>query len=215
MSNEPTVKWLEQNDQDTRLADTGLNARQDLTRRRERQAGAALAGFAMAFKDEFGFELELKPDNAGRLVFGDNKVTIELWDRNPVDVALGDDDVAPANHPLQLYTATVDGDPVVRVRYGSVWGMVPEEVDGGGAPASFTPSDGLLVWAEVTVDADGLPVDSAIASGDEIPADTTTTGHFLIGQVAVSGSAVTLHQAVTHSLNGQTCGSLVYNWWAV
>jgi len=120
-----------------------------------------------------------------------------------------------SSHPLQLYKATVSSAVKVRVRYGSVWGSVPPEVQGGVSPVDITPSDGLLIWARVDVDVDGLPEAVAIGAGTTQPDDDDTTTYFLIGSIAVDGSTITLNQAVTHSLNGKACGVGVYDWWGV
>lgn len=118
------------------------------------------------------------------------------------------------SHPLQLYKATVSGVVKIRVRYGSVWGAAPPEVQGGSAPVDITPSDGLQVWARVTVDAAGLPTARAIQSGSSVPSNTSTLGYFLIGQVSVVGTTVTPMNAVTHSLNGEMCAGL-FKFWGV
>lgn len=120
-----------------------------------------------------------------------------------------------ATHPLQLYVVTVSLVKKVRVRYGSVWGFPPPEVQGGASPVDITPSDGLQVWARVTVDSGGLPTARAIDSGSSVPSNTSTLTYWLIGSITVDGAKVTPNQAVTHSLNGQSCGTGIYNWWGV
>lgn len=180
----------------------------------ERRRGASLSGLAQAFKEQFGFEIIITPDDAGKVIYGDGKITFELRAPTGGVASLGMD-AAPPEHPLQLYTETVSGATKVRVRYGTVWGLVPPEVQGGASPADITPSNGLKVWARVTVDTDGLPTAAEIGNGASVPSITSTLGYYLIGEMTVSGGAVTLNQAVTHSLNGQCCGTSVYNWWGV
>lgn len=120
-------------------------------------------------------------------------------------------------HPLQLYVGKAGSDFVVRVRYGTVWGKVPPQVQKGSSPDDITPSDGKLVWAKVTVNATtGLFVSCAVESGSAVPANSGTLGYWLIGQINVSDTgAVTTANAVTHSLNGKTCGTSIYDWWGV
>jgi len=148
-------------------------------------------------------------------VYGAARKNID-WDFDDFSLnASGGGGGGAAQHPLQLYKATVSGSPKVRVRYGTVWGAVPPEVQGGGTPTDITPSNGLKVYAHVVVDGDGLWTSSAVESAASVPADTATDSYFLIGEMAVAGSVITINQAVTHSLNGQSCGVGVYNWWGV
>lgn len=184
-------------------------------RKRERKDKAEKAALADNFKEEFGFDVIITPDRAGRVIFGNGKFTLEL-NMPEQEEAEAQDATAAPTHPFQLYQVTVAEVKKVRVRYGDVNSYVPPGVQGGSSPIDITPVDGLLIWVRADVDEDGNVVSTALGSGSTLPDDDDTTGYRLIGQMAVDeGGNITLYQSVTHSLGHQMCGGSTHNFWGV
>lgn len=178
-------------------------------RRRQRAEDMALAGFAQAFKDVFGFEVIITPDNAGRVIYGNGKITLELRMPKPGGQAIASDPT-PASFPFRGYIESVSGTPKVRIQNGDVNSEVPPEVQGGSAPVDYDTDD-YVYYIEAEVDEDGIFTGTvSIGRGASVPADTDSVVHRRLFEVQ-DGEVL---QSVQNSLEFAMCAGFV-SWGSV
>lgn len=112
-------------------------------------------------------------------------------------------------HPFKVRNASTGGVAKVRVRFGQVNNVTPDNVD-----TAITVATGD-VYLDCTVDGDGQVTAVTISNGT-VPADTATHAYKVLATVTASGGNVTvINQSVTHSLGHQMCGEDVHNFWGV
>lgn len=108
--------------------------------------------------------------------------------------------------PFQITDVSVDPDPIIHVRYGTLNDIVPINDD-----TDITiPGDGTWTFfLDVNVDEDAVATIISVTltgSTSGQPADDDDHAYITIGQVIVAGGVITtINQAATHSLRFAAC----------
>jgi len=93
----------------------------------------------------------------------------------------------------------------VNVRYGTVGNNVPTNVASN--ISLTTPNSNTSIYINATINNNGAVTGAVVSTGNNVPADTSTQAYKLIGNVRVSGSAVTvIDQSLLFSQEFVVCG---------
>lgn len=160
----------------------------------------AMQELATAFVEKFGFEVIVKPDSAGRVIYGNNKFTLEL--RIPAP-AQGGGAAAAEEEPKTFFTTAADAGGVTKV-YVTAGAINSVPV----IAAVYTVADGDSVWIELTWNAGGTLVTAAsVAVGASMPANTATLSYKLLATCAVAAGVTTVVPYGWNFTDAQACGS--------
>lgn len=178
--------------------------------KRNKEMASAAIESAADFFEQFGFIIEVTPDDAGRVVFGDNRITIELTPKE-VEEADAAEETAAATHPFQLSNATTGGVAKVKIRFGMVNAITPTGMDPVDGQTLTVGSSGYVVLA-VTTNTSGVATSAVISIAASVPADTSTLGHIALGYATknTGPTSVTCSQSVAGSLWHQQCGATTH-----
>lgn len=121
---------------------------------------------------------------------------------------------AVTQHPFMLVDASDMSGNNIQVVYGTLGGVVPDGMSpGDDPPYILTGVTGTgYVYLITTTDDDYLITDVSIDFGATVPADdeTTHTYYFQIGGFSVSGSTLSLSQALSGSQDFGWCNGAKY-----
>ncbi len=176
----------------------------------ERREADALAGLAQAFKEQFGFELILTPDDAGKVIYGYGKIILELRAVAGGVASLGGGEATVPSFPFRGYIEAVSGVPKIRIQNGDINSDVPPEVQGGSAPVDYDTDD-YVYYVSAEFDTDGVytgPV--TVGRAASVPSDTATVAYRRIFEVQ-DGEVL---QSVQNSLEVIMCAG-VASWGSV
>ena len=167
----------------------------------EKQSQLAKFELTQDFIKKHGFAVELTPDDAGRIIYGDDKVTIELA---PAAQAEGDlpTDLPTNEVPMTFFTSAADTatDTKVKVTAGSMGPiMVPE--------TTLTVADGDRIELSVQFSADGSTITDALVQAAPLPSSNTPTlAYFPLASIAVAGGVTTVTPTAWNYSWAQACG---------
>ena len=169
-------------------------------RKRNKETASAAIESEADFFEAFGFIIEVTPDDAGRVVFGDNRITIELTPKE-VEEADAAEEAATPTHPFQMSNATAAGVLKVRFKPGYVNSQLPTGWDAVTGFTSASISSSTYFWLKcvgtfVSAGADTYAVTIEATTTNARPSGTaiTTSGFTsfrLLGVVTISGGAIT------------------------
>jgi hypothetical protein len=110
-------------------------------------------------------------------------------------------------HAFQLSPSSLQGQPAVRVRYGTFGGLTPTGMSPGDVPPFIIGASASgKVYLTLDVTDNGEPESLAIAVSHTLPASSYATAHIEIGSVSVTNGVVTVAQNLRGSQSYERCG---------
>lgn len=119
-----------------------------------------------------------------------------------------------SSHPFKLVDAS-DGAIKIQVLYGTVNGTAPTGMSFGDVPPLIlTVTVTGVIYIKLEVDADGVITSRTIASATSMPSDDLDAGEFYqqIGSYNITGSDLTIAQAISGSQAFELCGGVEPLW---
>ena len=191
-------------------------------RRRNKETASAAIESEADFFEEFGFIIEVTPDDAGRVVFGDNRITIELTPKEVEEADAAEEGTAAPTHPFQLSDASEGATLKVRIKFGMVNSLTPGGMGDVAEPdLILTVTATKYVVLTVTTDSGGIATSAAISLETTVAGDTATSAKQALGLVTYTAAAgavpasIAFSQVVAGSLRHQMCGGTIHQWGGV